>query len=150
MSVGGFGDDELSGAPVNGVPGMVARARERIGGYFGKVMDETVSGTRYRVGDTSTTPERNDQLSPREQYEMLRALAGNFNAYGELSTLMAGYNVGDVAIQGLGNPSNAVAAFYESVLWDGTIREDDAASALPLEIPLIDSDDPDAARRQLQ
>lgn len=136
MSVGGF--DELNGAPVNGVPGIMDRIKRRI-------TESIAQGQVFDAG-TAKPVDAPEGSRARSQYAMLRALAENNNAYEELAELLADYDLGDIAVQGLANPVNAFCTFYESTMWMGTIREDDAASALPLEFPLPDAgdNDPDA------
>lgn len=88
--------------------------------------------TRYitRVKDhTSDLPDY------QATYAMYRTLADNNNPYAGLKSIMGTYGLGDTAMQGLRNPANAICAFYEATLWPGTIREDDAESALPLGLP---------------
>jgi len=73
--------------------------------------------------------------SPHALYSLLRALSINTNAYRTMQPYLADYGLESVSLHGLRNPVNAVASVYESLLWPGTIREDNDASALPLAAP---------------
>lgn len=70
--------------------------------------------------------------NPQALYALMRSLAGNTGTYQELATYLDDYGLHGAALQGLRNPTNAVASVYRATLMPGTIRENDDESALPL------------------
>lgn len=89
-------------------------------------------GPALDIGSTGTPSLRGQ---PWALHALMRGMAMNSAVYESIAAGLPRYGLEGVALQGLRNPTNAVAQFYRATLWPGTIREDDAESALPLIMP---------------
>lgn len=108
---------------------LLSRATSGIGGAIANFAGASNVVPTTRILDAGTVRD-----SPQALYALMRSLALNTSPYQELQAYLASYDMTSAAMQGLRNPTNAVAAFYRANLMPGIIRRDDERSALPLEM----------------